>query len=165
VLAAPARRLRTVVPDNGAVARHIGAVRGAVKWALRSRLDERPILSTGRALFDYLRLTQGFEQVEMVRLLYLDVSHRLIREEVVARGTVDEAPIYVREIVRRALEVGACGLIMVHNHPSGDASPSSNDVAMTRRLQEGARTMGLILHDHLIVSANGCTSMRAESLI
>lgn len=165
VLAAPRRRLLAALGGNDAVAMHLRAISDALAWTLRLEIDSGPIIAGGKALSDYLRFVQGFEQVEVVRALYLDVRHRLLRDEVAARGTVDEAPIYVREIIGRALDLGAAGLVIVHNHPSGDVSPSQQDIMLTRRLAEGAKTMGLVLHDHLIVSAETCVSLRAEGLL
>lgn len=165
VLSAPRRELRRALPGAREAAEHLLSVRDAMTCVLRSELDSRPIIDSGRALTDYLRLVQGGEQVEVVRAFYLNVRQRLIREEVVARGTIDEAPFYVREIVRRALDLGAAGLVLVHNHPSGDPSPSHTDRDLTRRLAQAAATMGLKLHDHIIVTAGGCLSFRAEHLL
>lgn len=165
MLTAPRRELRQAVPQGDAVAAHLGAIRQAMTRVLRSELDERPLIDSGRALADYLRLAQGSEPVEVVRAFYLNAGQRLLREEIAARGTVDEAPIYIREVVRRALELGAAGLVLVHNHPSGNASPSSNDLDLTRRLAQACRTMSVTLFDHLIVTATGCLSFRAEGLL
>lgn len=165
VLTAPRRELRQAVPQGDAVAAHLGAIRRAMTRVLRSELDDRPLIDSGRALAGYLRLAQGSEPVEVVRAFYLNTGQRLLREEVAARGTIDEAPIYVREIVRRALELGAAGLVLVHNHPSGDASPSRIDIDLTRCLAEACRTMGVTLFDHLIVTAGDCLSFRAEGLL
>jgi DNA repair protein RadC len=165
VLTASRGEVRRTVPGQEAVAAHLGAVRRAMMSVLRSNLDDRPIIDGGRALGDYLRFVQGSEQVEVVRILYLNLGKRLLREEVAARGTVDEAPVYVREIVRRALELGATGLVLVHNHPSGDASPSRSDLDLTRRLAAATGTMGVTLFDHMIVTSTGCLSFRAEGLL
>lgn len=158
-------QLRRATEDDGSIARHLCAVRDAMVWALRSNVDDRPMIDSGRALAEYLRLAQGCEQVEVVRILYLNVGQRLLAEEIAARGTVDEAPVFVREIVRRALDLGAAGLVVVHNHPSGDSTPSQSDIVLTRRLAEAAGLMGLRLHDHLVVSAASYVSFRAEGLI
>jgi DNA repair protein RadC len=136
-----------------------------MRSVLRSEVDARPVIDGGRALADYLRLVQGCEPVEVVRIFYLNAGKRLLREEVAARGTIDEAPVYVREIIRRALELGATGLVMVHNHPSGDPSPSVSDCDLTRRLADASGTMGLTLHDHVIVTAGAILSFRAEGLL
>lgn len=147
------------------MAAYLVAVRRALTALLRAELDDRPIIDSVRALSDYLRLVQGAEQIEVVRAFYLNGGQRLLHEEVAAMGTVDEAPIYVREIVRRALDLGAAGLVLVHNHPSGNASPSQHDLDLTRRLAAACRTMGVSLFDHLIVTATGCFSFRAEGLL
>lgn len=165
VLTAPGRELRRTVTEGEAIAAHLGAIRRALTCVLRAELDDRPIINNGRALADYLRLVQGSEQVEVVRAFYLDVGQRLIREEIVVTGTVDEAPIYVREIVKRALDLGAAGLVLVHNHPSGEASPSQSDLDLTRRLAAATRTVDVPLLDHMIVTSSCCFSFRAEGLL
>jgi DNA repair protein RadC len=123
------------------------------------------VLSSWRQLLDYCHVALAHEPVEAVRVLYLDRKNRLMRDEQVARGTVDHIPLYPREVVKRALELGASALIVVHNHPSGDPTPSRGDIATTRQLQEAATALGLVLHDHLIVARQGHTSFRAEGLL
>ena len=146
---------------NEAVVRQLAATYDALTWVLRHPLDDRPLLGSDLAVMDYLRLAQGFLQTEQVRVLYLDTGNRLLRDEVAAQGTVDEAPIYVREIIRRALELGATGLILAHNHPSGDATPSDTDRQITEALARACRALRLRLLDHIVVSRSEAVSFRA----
>lgn len=139
--------------------------KAAADRLLGTALIERPVLSSWRQLLDYCHVALAHEPVEAVRVLYLDRKNRLMRDEQVARGTVDHTPLYPREVVKRALELGASALIVVHNHPSGDPTPSRGDIATTRQLQEAATALGLVLHDHLIVARQGHTSFRAEGLL
>jgi len=132
---------------------------------LGQSIRDRPVLSSWNQLLDYCRVAMASLPVEEVRVLYLDRKNRLIRDERQGRGTVDHTPLYPREVVKRALELGASALIVVHNHPSGDPSPSQADIAMTRQLAEAAATLGLVLHDHLIVARGGHTSFRSSGLL
>jgi DNA repair protein RadC len=133
--------------------------------ALRTDLTRNPVLDCWQELERYLRAEMAYLPIEKIRVLYLNTTHRLIRDELAASGTLDQAPVYIREIIARALQLGAAGLILVHNHPSGDAKPSQPDLRITRRLQEAAKTFGLVVHDHIVVSLTGSTSMRAMRLL
>jgi DNA repair protein RadC len=132
---------------------------------LESEARSRPILSSWQALLDYLRADMAHEPIERVRVLYLNAKNMLIRNEPLSEGSVDEAAVYIREIIRRALDNGATALIIVHNHPSGDPTPSQQDIRLTRDLVEAARHLKIAVHDHVIVGANGHSSMRALGLI
>lgn len=132
---------------------------------LGETLRDRPLLSSWSQLLDYCRVAMAHQPVEEVRVLYLDRKNRLIADERQGRGTVDHTPLYPREVVKRGLELGASALIVVHNHPSGDPTPSQADIAMTRQLAEAAAALGLVLHDHLIVARGGHTSFRAAGLL
>jgi len=132
---------------------------------LAGTLRDRPLLSSWSQLLDYCRVAMAHQPVEEVRVLYLDRKNRLIRDERQGRGTVDHTPLYPREVVKRALALGASALIVVHNHPSGDPTPSQADIAMTRQLAEAAAALGLVLHDHLIVARGGHTSFRSAGLL
>lgn len=125
----------------------------------------RTSLKDWRELNVYLELTMGSEPIERFRILHLDKSNRLIHEDDWSRGTIDEAPVYVREVVYRALELGAAAILIVHNHPTGDLSPSHTDIQLSRSLQEACKAVGITLHDHLIVAATGTSSMRFLSLL
>ena len=132
---------------------------------LRSRLADRPLLSDWKALADYLHADMAHRAVERVRVLHLNSKNMLIRDELVSEGSVDQAAIYVREVVRRALELGSAALIIVHNHPSGDPEPSRQDVALTRELIAASKPLGIAVHDHIVVGAKGQKSLRALGLI
>jgi len=132
---------------------------------LRSRLADRPLLSDWKALADYLHADMAHRAVERVRVLHLNSKNMLIRDELVSEGSVDQAAVYVREVVRRALELGSAALIIVHNHPSGDPEPSRQDVALTRELIVAGKPLGITIHDHIVVGAKGQKSLRALGLI
>ena len=146
----------------------IAALKIAEASALRlleSRVEERPILSSWDALGDYLHAAMANRQVEEVRILFLNAKNLLIANEALWRGSVDEASVHVREVIARAIALGATALIIVHNHPSGDPSPSQQDIRLTRDLVEAGRHMKVAIHDHVIVGARGRTSMRSMGLI
>lgn len=126
---------------------------------------EQPILSSWQALLDYLRLDMAHLTIERVRVLYLNTKNMLIRDEVAAEGSIDQAPIYTREIIRRSIDLGAAAIILVHNHPSGDSSPSRQDIAMTREIIEAGKRLGIAVHDHIIVGKDGFTSLRSAGLL
>jgi DNA repair protein RadC len=128
-------------------------------------LMKRPVLRTWDQLIAYCRASMGFEKIEEFRVLYLDRKNLLVTEEVHQRGTVDHTPVYPREVVRRPLEYGASALILVHNHPSGDTTPSNADIEMTKEVAKAALTMEIILHDHVIVGRTGHTSFKATRLL
>lgn len=160
VLAAPARRLLAAGGCPRA-ANGLPAVRHAMLRSLESALDDKPLLSSTEALLAYLRSTLGPLAAEAVHVLFLDATLRLIRHEPMFRGTISECPFYAREVVRRGLELGAASLILVHNHPSGDPTPSSDDRRRTRDLIEAARLFDIQVVDHLIITRTDCRSMRA----
>jgi len=137
----------------------------AARRLARSALVERPVISSGSALIDYCRIAMGHDGVEQFRLLFLDKKNRLIADEVQKRGTVDHTPVYTREVVKRALELGASALILVHNHPSGDPAPSQADIAMTREILAAAGNLGIVVHDHVVIARAGHVSFRAEGLL
>ncbi len=137
---------------------------GAVRLS-RQRVMTQPILSSWTALTDYLHSAMAREANEQFRLLFLDRKNRLIQDEVQAKGTVDHTPVYVREVVKRALELGATALILVHNHPSGDATPSRADIEMTRDIARALTPVGVTVHDHIIIGRGEPASLRAMGLL
>lgn len=146
----------------------IGALKIAEASALRLleiRVEGRPILSSWDALGDYLQAAMGHKAVEEVRVLFLNAKNLLIANEAMWRGSVDEASVHVREVIARAIALGATAIIIVHNHPSGDPSPSSQDIRLTRDLIDAGRHMKITVHDHVIVGAQGRSSMKAMGLI
>ena len=132
---------------------------------LQTQTRQAPVLANWQALLDYLHVELAHNRIEQFRVLFLDTRNRLIRDEIMSEGSIDETAVYVREIVRRALELAAASLILVHNHPSGDPSPSRADIDITRKLVEAARTMGIAVHDHIILGSQGHASLRALGLI
>jgi DNA repair protein RadC len=146
----------------------IGALKIAEATALRlleTRIEGRPILSSWDALGDYLQAAMAHSSVEEVRVLFLNAKNMLLANEAMWRGSVDEAAVHVREVISRAIQLGATAIIIVHNHPSGDPSPSSQDIRLTKELIEAGRHMRITLHDHVIVGAQGRSSMKALGLI
>jgi DNA repair protein RadC len=146
----------------------IAALKIAEATALRlleTRTEEAPILSSWDALGDYLHAAMAHRRTEEVRILFLNARNMLIANEALWQGSVDEASVHVREVIARAIALGATALIVVHNHPSGDPTPSQQDIRLTRELVEAGRHMKVTVHDHVIVGAQGRTSMRAMGLI
>lgn len=139
--------------------------KAAADRLLGAPLLKRPVLSGWQQLLDYCHAAMAHEPVEVVRVLYLDKKNRLIQDELQGRGTVDHTPLYPREVVKRALDLGASAMIVVHNHPTGDPTPSQADISTTNQLRDAAATLGIVLHDHLIVARHGHVSFRAKGLI
>ena len=160
--------------DAGALARAglsdgvVGALKIAQASALRllkAEVLNRPVLSSWQALLDYLHADMAHLGVERVRVLHLNSKNMLIADEVMSQGSVDEAAVYVREVIRRALELGATAIIIVHNHPSGDPQPSRQDIQLTREIVEAGRPLKIQVHDHVIIGAGGHASLRARGLL
>jgi len=141
------------------------SVRNAIEHVLRSKLVRGPILSSDQAVLDYLRCCMAFEPIEHFRVLFLNSANELIADEVMALGTVSAVHPYPREIVKRCLEFGATALLLAHNHPSGHPVPSKADIEFTHRLVGAALSLGIAVHDHLVVAKNGYTSFRKEGLL
>jgi DNA repair protein RadC len=137
----------------------------AARRLARTQATERPMLSSWQALIDYLMIDMAHLTVERVRVLYLDTKNRLIRDEHVSDGSIDEAAIHPREVIRRALDLGAAAIIIVHNHPSGSPEPSRADIQITNRIAEAGRLLGISVHDHVIIGREGHVSLKAKGLI
>ena len=137
----------------------------AAKRLAREELVERPVITSWDQLLAYCRISVAREKVERFHLLFLDRKNQLIADETQQRGTVDHTPVYTREVVKRALELGASALILVHNHPSGDTTPSRADIAMTEEIVEAARKLGIVVHDHVVISRSGHASFRSLGLL
>ncbi|ARO15645.1 DNA repair protein RadC [Ketogulonicigenium robustum] len=165
VLSAPAPRLAQVEGVGPAVVTELKVVEAAAHRLARARVLQRPVLSGWDALLDYCHTVMAHREVEQFRILFLDRKNILIADEAQARGTVDHVPVYPREVVKRALELNASALILVHNHPSGDPTPSPQDIAVTRQIDEGLKVLGLVLHDHLIIGRQREISFRSEGLL
>lgn len=140
-------------------------IHAAAQRMLISDVEKKPILSSWQKLIDYCYVAMAHEKREHFRVLFLNRKNQLIADEVQQIGTVDHAPVYPREIVKRALELGATALILVHNHPSGDPTPSDSDLAMTEEIIRAARALDVLVHDHLIISKNGHTSFKSMGLL
>jgi DNA repair protein RadC len=165
VVTAPPTRLTEVAGVGEAVVSALKVVDAAAGRLARGRLKGRPTLSSWDALQDYLQVSMGHELAEAFRVLYLDRKNHLLADEVQQRGTVDHAPVYPREVVKRALDLGATALIMVHNHPSGDPTPSRADIDMTKQVIAAAKAMGIVVHDHVVVGHGENASFKALGLI
>jgi DNA repair protein RadC len=140
-------------------------IQAAARRLAREQARTAPVLAGWQAVLDYCRIAMAHEPIEQVRLLFLDRKNHLIGDEVVQRGTIDHTPLYPRDVVKRALEVGATALILVHNHPTGDPTPSKADIDMTRTLARAAEGVGISLHDHLVIGRHGHSSFKALGLL
>jgi len=165
VIAAPPGELREIEGLGDAGVASLKAVQAAALRLARGEVVNRPVVSSWNRLMEYLQAVLARERVEQFRVLFLDVRNRLIADEPQGRGTVDHTPVYPREVVKRALELHATALILVHNHPSGDPSPSGADREMTREIAQAARALGITLHDHVVVGNGRWLSFRQEGLL
>ncbi|GGG42064.1 DNA repair protein RadC [Caldovatus sediminis] len=164
-IAAPPAELRQVAGIGEAGIAALKTVQAAALRLMRAEVLERPVLNNWERLTDYLSAALSRERVEQFRVLFLDSKNRLIADEVQGRGTVNHTPAYPREVVRRCLELQATALILVHNHPSGDPTPSRADVEMTQEIRAAAATLGIVVHDHLILGKGRYLSFRREGLL
>ena len=162
---APPERLREVEGIGDAAIVQLKLVRASALRLMQGTIMQRPVLTSWTAVLDYCRAAMGFEAREQFRILFLDKKNRLIADEVQQRGTVDHTPVYVREVVKRALELSASAIVLVHNHPSGDPTPSSADIEMTRQVATIAKPLGVALYDHIIVGKDGHASLKGLRLI
>ncbi|MDZ4841807.1 MAG: DNA repair protein RadC [Hyphomicrobium aestuarii] len=165
VIAASDERLREVKGIGDAAIVEFRLLHAAALRLAKSRIAARPALSSWSEVIDYLRIAQGFETREQFRILFLDKRNVLIADEVQGRGTVDHTPVYVREVVKRALELSASAIILVHNHPSGDPTPSKADIDMTRMIVAAAKPLGVDVHDHVIIGRHGHASLKGLRLM
>jgi DNA repair protein RadC len=165
VLSAEPESLLAVPGMGAASVAALKAVREAGLRLLRADVANRPVLSSWQQLVAYCQAAAGYAEVEEFHLLFLDRKNALIADERQQRGTVDHTPVYPREVVKRALELGASALIMVHNHPSGDPTPSKADIEMTREVQKAAAVLGVTLHDHVILARGRHASLKSLGLI
>ncbi len=165
VIAAPIERLKEVEGLGEAAITDLKIVQAAANRLLRGEVKQRHVLSSWSSVLDYCRTAMAFESKEHFRILFLDKGNHLIADEQQQTGTVDHTPVYPREVVKRALELSATAVILVHNHPSGDPTPSRADIDMTRAIIEVARPLGIAVHDHLIVGKDGHASLKALKLM
>lgn len=164
VMASP-QRLRNAFGLSDTVIATLTVTGAIALRGMRQRVMDRPVLSRWDDLLEYCRAAMAHEAVEQFRLLFLDKRHALIADEIQQKGTVDRAPAYPREVVRRALDLGATAIILVHNHPSGDPSPSRDDITLTKDITAAAKVLGIIVHDHLVVGAERTVSFKSLGLL
>jgi DNA repair protein RadC len=160
VLAAAPERLREIKGLGEKTIFDLRLIAASAQRIAKGGVAKRQVLSSWASVIEYCRTAMAFAEREEFRILFLDKRNQLIADEVQQRGTVDHTPVYPREIVRRALELSATAVVLVHNHPSGDPAPSQADIRMTRDIQQIARPLGIAVHDHIIVGKNGHASLK-----
>jgi DNA repair protein RadC len=165
VISASPARLKEVEGVGAAAIAEFKIIEAAAKRMARAELKRRTVLSSWSAVLDYCRTAMAFAEKEALRVLFLDKKNQLIADEVQQTGTVDHTPVYPREVVKRALELSATAVILVHNHPSGDPTPSRADIEMTQAIVAVARPLGISVHDHIIVGKDGHASLKGLRLI
>jgi DNA repair protein RadC len=165
VISAPVSRLAEIKGLGDATITELKLVQAAASRLIRGEVKKRPILSSWSAVLDYCRGAQAFADREQFRVLFLDKRNQVIADEVQQTGTVDHTPVYPREVVKRALELSATAIILVHNHPSGDPTPSRADIQMTQQIIAVASPLGISVHDHIIVGKEGHASLKGLKLI
>ncbi len=165
VLSAPRKRLAAVKGVGDAVILELKIIEAAAHRMARARVLKRHVISSWDAVLDYCHTTMAHRETEQFRVLYLDRKNMLIADEEQASGTVDHVPVYPRELVKRALELNASALILVHNHPSGDPTPSEQDITMTGQVRKAAEALGITLHDHLIIGKSRELSFRSAGYL
>ncbi|WP_310497776.1 RadC family protein [Sandarakinorhabdus sp.] len=165
LIAASPEALQRIDGLGDGAAAAIKFVEAVMLRSLRTKALDRPVLSGWQALTDYLHAALAHRTTEQFRVIFLNNRNVMIRDELMGEGTVNAAPVYPREIIKRALDLGAAGMILVHNHPSGDPSPSRDDIQMTRAVIDAGRHLGLSVHDHVIIGIGGHVSMKAQGLI
>ena len=165
VLSAEPERLMEVKGVGEAVATEIKIVHAAALRLARGQVINRPVLTSWTAILDYVRAAMAFSDIEQFRVLFLDKKNQLIADEVQQEGTVDHTPVYPREVVKRALELAASAIVLVHNHPSGDPTPSMADIDMTRKIIDAGQRLNVTVHDHVIIGRKGHVSLRSSGLL
>jgi len=165
VISAEPERLRAVAGVGESTIASLKVVQAAALELLRARIMSRDVLSSWQAVLEYCQARMASSTVEHFRVLFLDRKNALIADEQQQRGTVDHTPVYPREVVKRALDLGATALILVHNHPSGDPTPSRSDIEITRQVVEAARSLGISVHDHVVVGRRGQASFKSLGLL
>jgi DNA repair protein RadC len=165
VLGTDPHRLSEVEGAGDAVAQEIKVLQAVYERAAKAELARRPIISSWTQLLSYCRLAMAQAPREQFRVLFLDSKNQLINDEILSEGTVDHAPVYPREVARRALELSAASVILVHNHPSGDPKPSAADVQITREVVTAAKAIGVNVHDHLVIGRQGAASLKTLGLM
>ena len=165
VISAPKERILSVIGASDAVVRELKLVEAAAHRLARARVIGTHVLSSWTELMNYCKVSMAHQVNEQLRILFLDRRNMLIADEAQQSGTIDHVPVYPREVIKRALELNASALILVHNHPSGDPTPSANDIAMTEKIEAAAKSVGITLHDHIIVGKERDNSFRTLGLL
>lgn len=165
VLNAPVSRLKEVSGVGDAVVTELKLIKATSLRLMQANLEKKEIIGSWSAMVSYVCAAMAHEQREQFRIIFLDKRNQVIGDEVQAEGTVDHTPVYVREVVRRSLEVGATAIILAHNHPSGDPTPSRADITMTKKIIDALDKIGILVHDHIIVGRDGHASLKQLELI
>lgn len=165
VISAPATRLKEIEGVGDAIVTELKVVEAAAQHLAKGRIKNKKVLSSWSSVIDYCRSSMAFSDKEQFRVLFLDKRNQLIADEVQQKGTVDHTPVYPREVVKRALELSATAIVLVHNHPSGDPTPSRADIQMTKTIIDVARPLGIEVQDHIIVGKDGHASLKGLRLI
>jgi len=165
VIAADPARLAEITGVGPALISQFKIVQEAAKRLARGKVMKRPVLGSWDALIDYCSIAMSHNPVEQVRVLYLDKKNVLIADEMQQQGTIDHTPIYPREVVKRALDLGATAMILVHNHPSGNPQPSKADIDMTRQVVTAARSLNIVVHDHVVIGKGQYASFKSLGLL
>ena len=165
VISAEPERLMEVKGVGPAIATELKLIQAAALRLTKGQILHKPVLSSWNAIIDYCRAAMAFNEVESFRLLFIDKKNQLIADEVQQTGTVDHTPVYAREVIKRALELSATAIVMVHNHPSGDPTPSMADIDMTKKIIAAGLPLGILVQDHLIIGRKGHVSFRNLQLI
>lgn len=165
VISAPNDRLAEVKGVGDAVIRELKVVEAAAHRLAKSKISERAVISSWDSLIEYCHTTMAHKHKEQFRVLFLDKRNRLLADECLGQGTVDSVAVYPREVIKRALSLSASALILIHNHPSGDPTPSDDDINITRQIETVSNPLGIVLHDHLIIGKSSEISFRAQGLI
>src|SRR5437879_2615190 len=164
-VSAPIERLKSIKGLGDAAITELKIVEAAAHQLARGQVQNRPVLSSWSNVLDYCRTAMAFAHKEQLRVLFLDKRNRLIADELQQEGTVDHTPVYPREVVKRALELSATAIVLVHNHPSGDPTPSSADMQMTKQIVDITKPLGISIHDHIIVGKHGHATLKGLRLI
>jgi DNA repair protein RadC len=164
-MGAPAGLLQEVNGIGEAVALDLKLMASVAQRMLKSEIRGKQVLASWSAVIDYCHSAMAYEQREQFRILFLDKRNALIADEVQGRGTIDHTPVYPREVIKRALELSATAIILVHNHPSGDPTPSRADIDMTKTIIDTAKPLGIVVHDHIIIGKDGHASFKGLRLI
>lgn len=165
VLSAPIDRLQEVPGVGPEIAFDLKVIESATHRMSQGKVLKRPVISSWQALLDYCRISMAHRDTELFRILFLDRKNILIADEIQGTGTVDHVPVYPREVIKRALALNASALILVHNHPSGDPTPSEADIDMTDTIRRACETVGIVLHDHLIIGKSSEVSLKSDGYL